>query len=207
MTLTAFTKIPESVAVGAQLTLTMSTAKNVSESGNTSRKSLRPVKRNYLVTISPDDSDEMQAIIMAMRGDRYPVAMRDYKAYQLNDESCQLDPVTGDYMIGRTWAPATGSRSYFERVLVPDNDILVSVNGSPATTSGFTLSDFGRIQISGGTSTGDDVSVTGTYLKPVCLLDNPTANAFGSVGGVTQYQFASLRFEELFESELRALTA
>ncbi len=206
MTLTAFTKIPDSIAVGAQVVFTMSTAKNLSESGNTGRKSLRPIKRNYLVSVSPDDANELQAIVMAMRGDRYPVAMRDYTSYQLTDEVCEFDNATGDFLIGKTWSPLTGTRSYFERVLVPDS-IVIMVNGSPATTSGPTLLDFGRIHFSGGVTTGDEVSVTGTYLKPVALLDPATANLFGAINGATQYQFASMRFEELFESELRELFA
>src|SRR5581483_9229787 len=201
MTLTAFTKIPNSIAISAQVSFTISTAKNPSESGNSSRKSMRPIKRNYMVSVSPDDSDEMQAIVMAMLGDRYPVAMRDYSAYLITDEPCQFDNATGDWLIGRTWTPSTGTRTFFERILVPD-DIVVLVNGSPATTSGFTLKDFGRISFSGGVTTGDEVSVTGTYLRPVALVDAPSANLFGAVGGVTQYQFASMRFEELYEAEL-----
>jgi hypothetical protein len=201
MTITAFTVIPDSVAVGAQVVFIPSTAKNLSESGNTGRKLLRPIKRNYMVAISPDDSDEMQAIVMAARGDRWPIAIKDYGAFEVTDEECQLDDLTGDYLMGRTWAPITGTLSYFERILVPES-ITVLHNGSPATTGSYHLADFGRIVFSPSISTGDTVSITGTYLKPIALLDPATANIFGSVGGVPQYQFTQMRFEELFEAEL-----
>jgi hypothetical protein len=199
----AFTQIPDSVAAGAQVTFTMSTAKSVSESGNSGRKLLRPIKRNYLVTLSPDDSAEMQAIIMAARGDRYPVAIRDYTAYTLQDELCEVDPVTNDFLIGKTWEPETGDLSVFERILIPES-IVVKINGSTATTGTVTQLDFGRLHIPSA-ATGDDVTVTGTYLRPIALLDAPAATAYGNIGGVVQYQFSSMRFEELFEAELEAL--
>ena len=69
------------------------------------------------------------------------------------------------------------------------------------STGSVTINDFGRLLLS-GTGTGDDVSVSGTYLRPVALVDAPSANLFGAVGGVTQYQFTSMRFEELYEAEL-----
>lgn len=202
---TELTRIPNSIAIGAQVQFTMSTAKNISEGGNAHRKSLRPIKRNYMVTISPDDADEIQAIIMAMDGDRYPVAMRDYTAYQVTGELCSFDNESGQFLMGRSWIPSTGTREKFERILVPD-DIMVTINGSPASTGSITFHDFGRITYS-GMSTGDTVEITGTYLKPVCLIDNPTADVFGSIGDVAQVQFASMRFEELFEAELLELTA
>jgi len=201
MTLTVFTQIPNSVAVGAQVVFTMGTAKNLSEAGNTSRKSLRPIKRNFMVSISPDDSDEMQAIIMAMLGDLYACPLRDYGAYHVTAEECELDPLTGDYLMGRTWAPVTGTKTYFERILVPDS-ITVLHNGTPATTGSYSFLDFGRIHFSPGISTGDTVAITGTYLKPVALLDPATSNIFGSINGTAGYEFAQMRFEELFEAEL-----
>lgn len=204
MTVTAFTKIPDSIAVGAQVVLTASTAKTVSESGNTNRKTLRQIKRNYMVSISPDDSAEMQAIIMALDGDRYPMAMRDYTDYQVTNEVCQVDAVNGDFLMGRTWAPATGDRTKFTRILIPDQ-ITVLLNGSPATTGSFSLADFGRI-IPSSFSTSDQWSITGTYLKPVCLVDSASADMFGSIGGVVQYHFAQMRLEEIFEAELLVIT-
>jgi len=201
MTLTVFTQLPDSVALGAQVSFMPSTAKNPSESGNNNRFSLRPIKRNYTVSISPDDSDEMQAIIMALLGDRFPLAMRDYAAYQVTAEDCQFDNLTGDWLMGRTWAPSTGNFQFFERILVPES-MVVSLNGSPATTSSYAISDFGRIQFSGGVTTSDTVSITGTYLTPVALMDAPALQLFGSIGGVPQSQFSSMRFEQLYEKEL-----
>lgn len=203
---TQLTKIPNTVAIGAQLTFMVSTAKNMSESGNTSRKSLRPIKRNYMVSISPDDSDEMQEIIMALDGDRFPMAMRDYAAYQVVDEVCAIDETTGDFLMGRTWAPSTGSLTKFERILIPDSDMVVKLNGSAATTGSFTIEDFGRIRPT-SFSTSDEWSISGSYLKPVCLIDAPSANLFGSIGGVVQYQFDQMRFEEIYEAELIDLVA
>jgi len=44
--------------------------------------------------------------------------MRDYSNYQLTNEV--LTHSGGVAKLGKTWAPATGSLSLYERILVPD---------------------------------------------------------------------------------------
>jgi hypothetical protein len=205
----SITRIPDALAAGATVTYQPDTSKNTSEAGISGRKLMRPILRNYLVTVSPESADEMQAIIMAARGSRYPLAMRDYAAYKLTAEPAQITADGSQAKIGKNWVPATGPLSYFERVLIPDGTVIVSINGSPVLSgSGWTMADYGILTLSPALNPAtDDVVVTCNYLKPVCMLDAPAANIVTVVGGSTLYQFSDIRLEEIFEAELVALTS
>lgn len=210
----SLTLLPKSISASAQVTFTFDVAKNTSESGVSGRKAMRPVIRNYMATVSPEDSAEMQAIIMATFGARYPFAMRDYSNYQLTDEV--LTHSSGVAKLGKTWAPATGSLSVYERILVPDTSetpLVIKVAGSPIA---YTVADFGLI--SGSFSDGDTVTATGQFLTPVCMVDQPSATMYTShapllittgvpVVNTTTYQFADMHLEQIFENELIALTS
>jgi hypothetical protein len=198
-------KLPSSLGVGAQVTFTDSTAKPVSESGNTSRKSLRGIKRNYTCAVSPDDALEVQKIVMAIRGSRWPLAISDPFGNSFSNDLLDID-ASGKALLGRRWTPATGSLEFFQRVMIPDGAIVFELNGSPATP---TVNDYGVVDFGVTLTPGSDepVAVGGKYLTPVCLMDNVSATAMGAMGGTLVYQFSDIRLEEIFETEFRALTA
>jgi hypothetical protein len=168
---------------------------------------MRPIIREYMLSVNPSQSNEMVKIIMALRGARYPLALRDYADnYQLTNEEI---PHTGTVaLIGKTWAPATGSLSVFERILIPDTTerpFVVKVNGGiPSPSPSFT--DFGKITIPGLTD-GDTVTVTGDYLIPVCIVDAPSTTIITNSNGVTLHRFSDIRLEQIFENELIKLTS
>lgn len=192
------TRIPDQIAAGATVTYVPDTAKNTSESGNSGRKQMRPLLRNYIVTVSPDYADEMQAIVMTA-GTYQLLCIKDPAANTLTDEVAQLalDGITA--MIGKTWAPSTGSLEVFERALIIDLDEIfaVQVNGSTYTSGGMSLGDYGVLTFSPPLSPSDIVTVTASYLQVVAMLDAPSAIAFGK----DQYQFHDVRLEQIFPAE------
>jgi hypothetical protein len=203
---TSLTRLSYEIASGAQVTYTFDVARNPSESQISGRIAMRPILREYMLSVHTGQSSEMVKIIMALRGARYPLAMRDYADnYQLTDE---VIPHTGEVAtIGRTWAPATGTLSVFERILYPDTtetDFVVKVNDVVSPSPSF--SDFGKITIAGLVD-GDVVTVTGQYMIPVCLVDNPSTTIITNSNGTTLHRFSDIRFEQIFENELIALTA
>lgn len=208
---TSLTRLSYEIASGAQVSYEFDVARNPSESGITGRIALRPIKRNYMLSVAPSQSDEMVEIIMALYGARYPLVLRDYaNNYQLTDE---VIPHTGTVAtIGRTWAPATGTLSVFERILYPDTQetaFVVKVNGSSISglsPAAYSFSDFGKINIPALTG-GDVVTVTGQYLVPVCVVDAPSTTIITNSNGVTLHRFSDIRLEQIFENELTALTA
>lgn len=209
---TSLTRLSYEIASGAQVSYEFDVARNPSESGITGRIAMRSIKRNYMLSVSPKQSDEMVEIIMALYGARYPLVLRDYaNNYQLTDEV--IPHATGSTVctIGRTWAPATGTLSVFERILYPDtqeSSWVVKKNGVTLSTSpaAYTFSDFGRITIS-GLIDADVVTVTGQYLIPVCIVDAPSTTIITNSNGVTLHRFSDIRFEQIFEAELTRLTA
>lgn len=196
------TQIPDDLACNATITYVPDTAKNTSESGVSSRKLMRPLLRNYLITVSWDYADEMQAIIMTA-GTRYPLALRDPVANELVDEPALIADDGLTAMIGKTWAPATGSRTVFERVLIIDGPPTIKINGGPAGGAAV-LGDYGVITLSPALDpNADEVTVTCDYLRPVCMVDAPAATAF--MPG--QYQFHDIRLEQIFAAEFIQLTS
>lgn len=197
-------KLPDSIGVGAQVSFVPSTAKTPSESGNKERKLLAPIRRNYMVGVSPDDSLEVQKIIMAVRGDRRALCLRDPLGFQFDNDVLDHD-VSGNGLLGRRWSPVTGSDEYFQRVFLPDGVITFTKNGSAATP---TVNDYGVLDFGSPLGVDDEVvAVSGDYLTPVCLMDTPSATAVGRIGTTVIYQWSDLRFEEIFEREFRDLTS
>jgi len=129
----SITRIPDQIAANATVTYVPDTSKNTSESGVSGRKLMRPLLRNYLVTISPDYADEMQAIVMAA-GTRYPLSMRDPVANSLVEEEALIASDGASAFVGKTWAPSTGNLSVFERVLILDGSVLIKINGVAYST-------------------------------------------------------------------------
>ncbi len=205
MTIT-LSKLSYDIASGAQVSYNFDVARNPSESGISGRIAMRPIKREYMLSVGLNRSQEMVKIIMAMRGGRYPFALRDYADnYQLTDEV--IPHTSGVALLGRTWAPATGSGiSVFERILVPDTtetSFVIKKNGSPAS---YTFSNFGQATVS-GLSDGDTCTATGQYMVPVCIMDAPSTTIITNSNGATLHRFSDIRLEQIFENELIALTA
>lgn len=197
-------RLSNSIVSGAQVLYAPNVTRNPSEAGVSGRIALAPIKREYTLTISSKESDEMVAIIMALRGTRYPLTLRDYVNYILEDEEI---PHTGEIAtIGKTWAPATGDmpEPYFERILVIDQSetpFVVEVNGE--APSPYSFEDYGKINIP-GLIDDDVVTVSGHYLMAVCLMDAPSTNIIKNKGGLL-HKFADMRFEQIFEPELERL--
>jgi hypothetical protein len=198
-------ELPDSIGAGAQITFADGTTTSVSEGGNANRKLLRGIKRQYTCSIRPEDAMEMQKIIMAIRGKRYPLALKDPWGYQFDEDLLDID-ADGNALLGRRWIPATGDLDYFQRIMIPDGALTFELNGVPATP---TVDDYGVCTFGSPLVSGSDQPrvMTGDYLTAVCLLDNASATAITTLSGELISQFSDLRFEELFEAELRALTA
>jgi hypothetical protein len=191
-------RIPDAIAAGATVTPVPDTAKNTSEGGISGRKRMRDVLRNYIVTVSPDYADEMQAIIMVAGTDKL-LCMRDPIANALVNEEALIAADGLSALVGKTWAPSTGNLQVFERVLIFDGSVLIEINGVAATSGHAVLGDYGVITLSPALNPlSDTVEVTANYLRPVCMLDAPSANAFGP----GQYQFHDIRLEQIFAKEL-----
>ena len=212
----ALVKLTNEIVSGAQVTYDFDVQVNPSESDIAGRIVMRPMKREYMLSVNPAQSAQIVHSIMALNGAAYALALRDYADnYQIEDE---LLPHTGTVaLLGRTWKPSlavdtetgdetTGTLSGFERILIPDTKnrpFVVTVNGTP---SAWTISNFGRINISGLTD-GDAVRATGDYLMAVCAVDAPSTSIITNSNGATIHRFADIRFRQIFENELVELTA
>lgn len=197
---TALVRLPYDIVSGAQVSFNFDVARNPSEGGISGRYAMRPVKREYMMSVSPKQSREMMSIVMSTYGALCAFAIRDYADnYQLTDEEI---PHTGTVAsLGRTWAPSTGSLSVFERILIPDEterSFVVKKNGTPVS---FTFSDFGKVNISGLVD-GDTVTATGDYMIPVIILDAPSTSIITNSNGQSIHKFSDIRMEQIFEAEL-----
>ncbi len=215
----ALIKLSYEIASGAQVSFQDDTQVNPSSSAVSGRISMRPVLREYMLSVNPKQSKQIVHSVMALRGMRYAFAMRDYADnYQLEDEEL---PHTGTVaLLGRTWQPEifvdtetgeedTGSLSVFERILIPDTaerDFVVKVNGSIPSPASWTFSDFGQINIPGLVD-GDEVTVTGDYLTAVAYVDAPSTTVITNSNGETIHRFSDMRFRQIPENELIKLTS
>lgn len=199
----SLTLIPDDLACNATITYVPDTAKNTSESGVSGRTAMRAILRNYTVTVSPEFAEEVQAIVMTV-GTRYPMGLRDPVSNTLEDEPALIAADGATALVGRTWAPATGSLSAFERVLVIDGTAEIKINGVAAAPGTAVLGDYGVITLSPPLDPDtDDVTVTCDYLQVVCMMDTPAATAFAP----GQYQFHDIRLEQIFAAEFIRLTS
>lgn len=197
-------RLSNEIVSGAQVTFVPDVARNPSEGRISGRIAMRPVIREYMLSVSPKQSEEMIKIIMAVRGTRYPLSLRDYADnYILDDEEIpHTDTIA---TIGRTWEPATGSLSVFERILLTDTSetpFVVKVNGGVPSPADYTFEDFGKINIP-GLDDEDVVTVSGQYLIPVCIVDSPSTTII--TNGI--HRFSDIRLEQIFEAELENLVA
>lgn len=209
--MTDLTRLSYEIASGAQVSYNFDVAVNPSEAGIAGRIAMRPIMREYMLTVNPAQSIEIVHIVMALNGGRYPLALRDYADnYQLDDEEIPHTGTTA--LLGRTWAPATGGLSVFERILLPDTTerpFVVKVNGvsiSGLSPAAYSISDFGEIEIPTLT-TPDIVTVTGDYLIPVCMVDAPSTTIITNSNGSTLHRFSDIRMRQIFENELIKLTS
>lgn len=189
---------------------------NVAESvsGVSGRKSARDIPlRTYTLTINPESALEVLKMVLAHRGARWPVAIRDYFFnYQLTDEpqtiSGSSSPDVGySVKLTKTWTPATGSRTFAQRILILDQATVpftVKRNGTPVAPSpGFSITDPGILTIP-GMAPGDTVTVSGEYLVPCVFVDDALT---GTVHIDNLASIDALHLREIPEAELIALTA
>lgn len=201
-------RLTNDIASGAMVSFVHDVVRNPSESRISGRIALRPVIREYMLSVAPQHSDEIVKIVMALRGARYPLSLRDYASnYILTDEEI---PHTGEVAtIGRTWEPATGDFSVFERILLIDQTetpFVVKVNGAVPSPANYTFEDYGKINIP-NLQANDVVTVSGHYLVPVCIVDQPTTEIITNSNGTTLHRFSDIRLEQIFEAELEAILA
>lgn len=199
-------RLSNDIVSGAMVAFVHDVVRNPSEGRISGRIALRPVVREYMLSVAPQHSDEVVKIVMALRGARYPLSLRDYAFnYILDDEEI---PHTGtEALIGRTWEPTTGTFSVFERILLVDESetpFVVKVNGAVPSPADWTFEDYGKINIP-GLLDNDVVTVSGHYLIPVCIVDQPTTTIITNSNGATLHRFSDIRLEQIFEAELEAL--
>lgn len=215
----ALIKLTNEIVSGAQVAYDFDVAVNPSEADNAGRLHMRQIKREYMLSVNPKQSDQIVRSVMALKGAQYAMVLRDYADnYQLEEEEL---PHTGTVaLLGRTWQPETfvnsetgaetsGTLSVFERILIhdtKDRPFVVKVNGAVPSPASWTFSNFGRINIPGLVD-DDTVTVTGDYLMAVCIVDAPTTSIITNSNGETIHRFSDIRFRQVFESELLELTA
>lgn len=204
--MTDLIRLSNDLVSGAQVTFVPDVARNPSEARISGRIAMRPIIREYMLSVYPKHSEEMVKIVMATRGSRYPLSLRDYADnYILDDEEIpHTDEVA---LIGRTWEPATGTLSVFERILLIDESetpFVVKVNGGIPSPALYTFEDFGKINIT-GLDDEDVVTVSGQYLIPVCIVDSPSTSIITNHNGTTIHRFSDIRLEQIFEAELEKL--
>ena len=197
--------IPDEMSTDMTVDIPFSTAVNESEAGISGRKSTRDIPlRTYTMTINPDGAEEVQAILLAHLGARWPVALKDWAAnYALTLEP-QTYTFTTDTTVSslvKTYTPATGSRTFTQRILIPDEDtIAIYVNGSPLT-SGITwsITDPGILVINTLLTSGDVLTVSCNYWVPAVFVDDMLSM---TVHVDTLFSIDGLRLKEIPEQEL-----
>jgi hypothetical protein len=209
--------LPRDVSTNMTVEIPFATAVAESESGFSGRKSTRDIPlRLYTMTINPDNSFEAMKICLAMRGARWPLAIRDWaNNYVLTDEAQTLDNTSGYYGGGQTaynlhrkFTPATGTRTYTQRILMIDQTevaFTVKVNGTPLTGSPslWHINDPGILVIDESLSGSDTVTVSGQYLVPVVFSDDSLVI---NVRTKDLLSIDAVRLREIGEQELIALT-
>lgn len=200
--------IPRQVSTEMTVEIPFFTAQSKGESGVSARKSVRDFpQRIYTMTVNPDDVKEVIACILALRGARWPLAIRDWAAnYTLTNEAQTFENDLTIKLV-KKFQPVTGSRSYNQRVLILDESEVafsVKVDGSPLATSppGWTITDPGILTIPGMTGS-EAVTVSGQYLVP-CVFVDDTIPVTVHMDDLLSIQ--NMRLEEIGEQELIALT-
>lgn len=205
--------LPHDVAAGAEIDITWSTAKATSEGGITGRKTRRddPI-RIFHIDIGPEEVAELRKIYLSGAGPRWPVGIRDWSDYEFTDEVLEYTQDTSfTYApLRKLYQPATGSRSFHQRILLPDQTeipLTIKVDGTPLDVSDWTLTDFGIVTIDNSLlPTSAEITASGRFVYPACFAEDmmtlivheQKAKTFGING---------LQLEEILEAELTALTA
>lgn len=198
--------LPDELSTGMAVDIVFATAVNEAESGVSGRKSTRTIPlRLYTVTVNPDGATEVQSIILANLGARYPLAVKDWaNNYQLTDEPQDWTLTTDTTVtnLKRTFTPATGSRTFEQRVLIlnPDVSLQIAVNGSPLTSgTTWNITDPGILVINQLLTSGDVLTVTGQYLVPVVFVDDSLTMDVHLDG---LFSISQMRLREIPEQEL-----
>ncbi len=206
--------LPIGIGVDALVAITFDTVVNPSESSVSGRKSMRlePL-RNYTVTIGPNDSPAVQEIYTGLLGERYPVAIRDWTSYAYTDQVLAWTVTATD----QTTAPlrrkfVAGSRTVYERILIPDETevpTIIKINGfTPGTGVIVNIVDPGEIVINYALSPGDVVTASGQFYRAVCFVEDLTATVRGRApDGTVLYTYNDVRLRQIPEAEYRALVA
>lgn len=197
--------IPDEMSTNMTVDIPFATAVNESEAGVSGRKSTRDIPlRTYTMTINPSGAEEVLAILLAHLGARWPIAVKDWASnYSLTDEP-QTYTFTTDTTVAnlrKTYTPATGSRTFVQRILIPDQStISIKVNGAPLT-SGVTwsITDPGILVIDMLLTSGDILTVTCDYWVPAVFVDD----MLSVIVHVDQlFSIDNLRLKEIPEQEL-----
>lgn len=210
----SITKVPYDMAIGAEISYAWDVVTNVSEGGINTRTSKRATPiRNFTLTIGPDDALELRSVYLALAGPRWPVGVRDWSDYTLTDETLTLDSTDATYSyypLVKAFAPATGNRTYSQRVLLPDEtevSISIKVNDVAPSAADWSLQDYGIVRIKNSILSGyDTVTASGQFIYPCCFVDN-------ELPFVIHDRFApflsaqDVQLREILEAEFRDLTA
>jgi len=210
--------IPLQVSTGMSVQVPFATAVNEAEGGVSGRLSTRTIPlRTYTITVNPDDAEEVLSILLACKGARWPVAIRDWAFnYQLTNHaiSSSLWTDTTHVPLYRTYTPATGTRSFTQRILIIDEteqDFIVKKNGVTQTEGvNYTITDPGILTFSGALtpSPSDTITVTGQYLVPAVFVEDSlemTVHIGGSDEVGSLVSIDNVRLREIPEDELLSL--
>ncbi len=93
--------IPRDYSTELTVDMAFNTSVSESESGFSGRKSLRDIAlRRYNLTVNPDNAAEVQRIILACRGARWPAAIRDFAGnYELSNDHAIWDATLSKFKI------------------------------------------------------------------------------------------------------------
>ncbi len=203
-------RIPYEAAAGAEVDHTSVTAVNEGAGGQSGRRRIRQQTiRQFHLTIMPEETPEVIAIFDT-HARRWPVAVRDWAAYTLENE--ELDWTTDSLYVyaplQRKIMPATGDRFLHQRILVEDEGEIameLSVNGTPLNRAYWGFDDFGIAKIPMALVPGDaSITVTGNYMIAACFMDDSVTNKVHVDGLVS---LPDVRLREILEDELIELMA
>jgi len=201
--------IPYKVSTGAEYDLTWNTVVNTNEGGISGRKAFQQwPARQFHLTVGPGEVSEFRKIFLACMGRVSPVGVRDWSDYQFTDQVLSLGgggTSTAIYQLQETFTPATGSLSFVQPILLPDQTevaLTLKVNGSPYGGS-FSVLDYGYVELLTPPASGDVVTASGEKLVPCCFMtDDMTIKVLKD--GLLEIQDVQLR--EIFKEELIDLT-
>lgn len=193
--------LPRDFSTNMKVTIPFATAVAESEGGMSGRKSTRDVPlRQYTMTINPDQAEEVVKIILATRGARWPVAIRDYAFnFEMTNSPLSIN-ANGKFPLTKTWTPATGGRSFSQRILLIDEEDTPFVIKSGGTPVSYTVTDPGLINVAGSP---DAITASGQYLVPCVFMDD-ALDVTVHVKNLCSIESVNLR--EILEDELIALT-